>query len=143
MTTIAYRDGIMAADTLITSNGMVDGYHQKIARNAVGDLAGASGNSAKCCAFLAWFSGGEKHEPPEWDEETGNGLIVRCDGAVELYMQHGRSDLRADFYAIGSGYQIAIGAMAAGASAKEAVAAAIKIDTCSGGEITVLHHEGN
>lgn len=141
MTTIAYRDGVMAADTLVTSNGKRDGQKIKIARNAAGDLAGAAGNSAVCQQFLEWFSSGEKHEPPEFDEELGNGLIVRADGTIELYMKHGVSKSTADFYSLGSGYQIALGAMSMGATAEIAVRKAMEFDTESGGNVTVLKHE--
>jgi len=46
--------------------------------------------------------------------------------------------VRAPFYALGSGYQVAMGAMEFGATAEEAVRAAIKWDTGSGGDVTVL-----
>lgn len=42
------------------------------------------------------------------------------------------------FYAMGSGKDFASGAMAAGATAEEAVQCAIQFDTCSGGEVQVL-----
>ena len=45
----------------------------------------------------------------------------------------------ADFYAIGSGNELALGAMAAGADARRAVEIAIMLDTSSGGEIHTMN----
>jgi ATP-dependent protease HslVU (ClpYQ) peptidase subunit len=47
-------------------------------------------------------------------------------------------EIRCEFYAIGSGRQFARGAMANGASAEDAVLAAIICDTTSGGSVEVL-----
>jgi ATP-dependent HslUV protease subunit HslV len=46
-----------------------------------------------------------------------------------------------EFYALGSGSRIAYGALAAGASAEEAVRIAARYDTSTGGEVVVLRRD--
>lgn len=142
MTTIAYRDGVMAADTLATRNGNRAGTAIKIAKRGK-LLAGASGSSDCCQAFRAWFMGGcIGHCPPMGDPEKSwaEGVIVMPDGALAVF---GPSSSWLDrpyggFWASGSGGDLALGAMAAGATAEEAVKAAAMLDINTGGDVTVL-----
>lgn len=136
MTTIAYRGGILAADSLTTCNGLRDGYRQKIFR--VGRvLVGGSGSSAVCLKFRDWVANGMKGDSPFSGAEGGNGLVVSEAGVV-CWSSSGPITVYAPFYSLGSGYEIALGAMDQGASAEEAVRAAIRWDTCSGGNVNVL-----
>lgn len=135
MTTIAYRDGVLASDSLTTSNGLRDDYGPKIWR--VGKaLVGAAGSRALCLKFREWVAAGMEGDNP-FSKGDGNGLLVSEAGVV-CWSESGCWPVRQPFYALGSGYQIAMGAMEAGATAREAVSAAIKWDTSSGGEVQVL-----
>ncbi len=45
MTTIAYRNGVIAADTGLVGNGLRDCFADKIVKRADGNVAGASGTA--------------------------------------------------------------------------------------------------
>lgn len=141
MTTIAYRDGVLAADSAVSVNDLLSASMRKIVCRADGDMAGAAGHAAYCCRFLEWFSSGETVEAPKatrGDYYVDRGVIFRRNGDIKIYEELGRSIVRAPYFAIGSGSHLAIGAMHAGASAPEAVRAAIAHDPYSGGDIVVL-----
>lgn len=144
MTTIAYRDGVLAADTLITAGNSRDGFCTKIAkRGAV--LAAAAGSLPLACGFLAWFDCGlpAGREPKMQGAEKDDyaiGKIFTPTGIILTFSDCGWSLRRAPFYSFGSGADYAVGAMARGASAAEAVAVAIQFDVGTGGEIETLRH---
>lgn len=139
MTTIAYRDGVLAADTLITAGGERAGYGVKIRR--LGPLL--YGSAGSCCLgdrHEAWLRAGAKGEaPPLKDgDESASVYVFMPDDQVLWFHSTGMTPLRAPFWAAGSGESFARGAMEMGASAEQAVAVACKWDTGSGGPITVL-----
>ena len=137
MTTVAYRDGVIASDSLVTNdNGIGCGHARKIVK---GDnvLGGASGPSGEALKFLQWVKNNCDGDQPVIKGNTecilvkdGVGHYINKDGAIV--------PVKCDFMAIGSGEEIAFGAMAMGATAQEAVKIAIQIDTNSGGEIRTL-----
>lgn len=144
MTTIAYRDGILAADTGITSGNIIaPGSVVKIVVMPDGRLAGASGDASFVSMWLRWAASGAPEPSPEIKERDGNtigwGLIVERDGSVTEYDSAGSFNMVAPYYALGSGEQIALGAMWAGASAEDAVRAAIAIDKGTSGDVVVLN----
>jgi hypothetical protein len=144
MTTIAYRNGILAADTGMSAGGSIVGSVTKIARSEKGDLAGAAGDASYNHDFIAWFVGGEQGNPPEAQEEDktfDRGVIFRRDGRIEVFEPRGRFECSAPYYAFGSGRPEALGAMFVGASAEQAVQAAIAHDPYTFGDIDVLSHE--
>lgn len=137
MTTIAYKNGELAADSLVTSGNQRVGFARKIGK-AGRVLYGASGNSTWMHAFNDWVRHGCKGGPPkEEGEDVGEGLIIVDDSIVSVWPDGTLSAVKAPFYALGSGRQFARGAMACGASASEAVSAAIKNDCGSGGAVVV------
>lgn len=142
MTTIAYRDGVLAADTQITCGSTIDGWTQKAFRK--GQLLFATtGCSGRGDAFLAWVRSGMKGDAPEMkgekeDDEEANGFLFPGGDRVVWRYRNVWASHRAPFFAYGSGADIAIGAMLAGATAEEAVRCAAERDTATGGEITVL-----
>jgi hypothetical protein len=134
LTTIAWRNGYLAADTLWTANGARDDYGPKIER--IGTLlVGCSGPVPVGIKFRAWVSGGFNGPSPL--DGDGNGLIVWPHGVVG-WCQAGPWPVSAPFYCLGSGSDYATGAMEMGATAEEAVRVAMLHDYCTGGEITVL-----
>lgn len=71
-------------------------------------------------------------------------LVLFPGGDQIIRFNHdGPSEMRAPFYADGSGWEIALGAMAAGATAEEAVHIASRYDTKTGGSVTTLRNGRN
>lgn len=139
MTTIAYRDGVLAADTLHSSDGIRISHRPKVERLADGSLLATKGQSGHGRALKDWIEGGRVGPQPQGDGEGSGGVCIRPGGTIEAYEAGVFEVLSgADYWAWGSGQQIALGAMHAGAGAFEAVQAAIAHDVFSGGEITVL-----
>lgn len=136
MTTIAYRDGKLAGDSRATANGLIDNQTTKVWEHK-GVLIGASGSQALCEKFRSWVIAGIDGESPFEGAEDGNGLVVSKAGVV-CFGNSGSWPVKEPFYTLGSGYQLALGALAMGASAKEAVEVAARFDTMTGGKITVL-----
>jgi 20S proteasome alpha/beta subunit len=140
VTTIAFRAGILCSDSLVTSNGMRDGRKQKICRVGRVLVAGA-GSSAMCLRFQEWVRKGMKGSAPTDDNDEANGLIIAPgtpDPLMLVFGTVGCWPVHAPFVALGSGGPFAMGAMQAGASAEEAVRAAIQLDVYSGGDIQRL-----
>lgn len=136
MTTIAYRDGIMAADSRVTTESEAGGHivHHcvKLYRKS-GAILGLQGESSPGMFFLAWY--GSNKPPPTALQEgeadfcalvlTKKGLFEYdkwCNAEPVLMPKH-----RA-YHAIGSGAKAAFGAFAEGASARRAVAVACMFD---------------
>ncbi len=147
MTTIAYRDGVLAADSRETSgcedSGQLAALCDKLFR--VGPFAIAlQGDTTPGMAWLHWFrkrasnwTPGDElpHTPADIiDRFLENGsdftAVVRCPGAkLFVYDEWGLPiQITAPYYAVGSGAKVAYGAMHAGASATAAVEAACAHD---------------
>ena len=139
MTTIAYRDGLMAADSHVNGDGIRQGSITKIGRNSAGDLIGVCGSASLVQKLLSAFASGD--ESHEIKEGQGEALIARATGTIEFWDYHGHYQLGARYAATGSGFQIALGAMAFGASAEQAVTCAAQHDTSTGGLIHTLRLE--
>jgi hypothetical protein len=129
MTTIAYRSGIIAADTGLTDNGLRDAQIEKIAKREDGAVAGAAGAAWWIVAFLEWFkNGGEQpHIPPETAFSCA--MVITSRRKVTLYESHkGHTRdyvVKAPYHAIGSGREVALGAMFVGAHPKDAIKASM------------------
>jgi hypothetical protein len=135
MTTIAFRDGIMAADSCITmsdeSAGDYKGHTVKLLECEYG-ICGLQGDSTPGMAFWHWWRHGMKDDAlAERIRASGadfTALTLEKDG---LYVWDSwlLPELVTDeFYAIGSGTKAALGALHMGASAVEAVQIACLID---------------
>lgn len=152
MTTVAYKDGRIAADSLISTNTRRIGSFEKIRKftdwQGKEYLAGAAGVSYLIQQFFdhleryfnkdcelkmpnsSHIHGGDfeaffvcKDEPNVINGTDGYGLFDK---------------IHADEYCIGSGARLAIGALAMGATVEKAVETGIRFDTGSGGDIRVL-----
>ncbi len=138
MTTIAYRDGVLAADTFVTADFAHDGAHVKIAKRGQ-VLAAAAGVTSLCQSFLDWFRSGMVGEPPNMGSSDEDAIgYVFAEGRVLVFDRLGKSARFADMFAAGSGERYALGAMASGSSPEEAVRIAAKFCRGTGGDITVL-----
>lgn len=139
MTTIAWDGKTLAADRRVSYGSISDAKTTKIAKTKYG-LCGASGNSSLGAAFKRWFQNGEKGDPPPLgkDGETATAFIIRGAGVRLHYDQWGWYEADPGPFAMGSGYEIAIGAMESGKTAVEAVQTAAKLDGYTGDEIDTL-----
>lgn len=139
MTTIAYRDGVLAADSQVTScNNCSAGSARKIGRLPDGSLWAFAGAIQMMEACVAWAAKQEGN-PPQLDD--GTFVIFRHDGAVREWWGKGWLQVEGDFHAWGSGERPARAAMMAGAGPGRAVEIAAALDSDTGGEITVLRRE--
>lgn len=143
MTTIAYRDGMLAADTALSYGSMLRGA-TKIVRAPDGVLAGAAGNATYCTAFLDWACGERSPKnAPKAKMSNGSmdrGVLFHPSGLVEIFEQDGIIRCRPPYYAFGSGKAEALGAMFVGATAEQAVRAAIEHDPDTGGDVITVTH---
>lgn len=150
MTTIAYRDGIMAADTKITDDGIQ--WAEMTCIRKINDLlVGASGN----IDIVEWFL-------RTWNRDSVNNLnidhpIARLEGSKDqefealvaapgtLYYLTPKliaTKIDCKYAAIGSGQNIALGAMWMGATAEKAIDAAMAHDQMTGGKVISISLPG-
>lgn len=102
----------------------------KIARGPDGSLHGVTGNAADAEQYVRWVLDGMQGDAPKpeaTNRDEGRSaflaLVVAPDGHVRLWTAFGWEDhYDVPFIALGSGAEMAIGAMAAGATAEQAVA---------------------
>lgn len=141
MTTIAYRAGILAADTASSGGGIVLPYAQrhKVRRTTDGRLVGAAGDGGWCDWFHRWAAEPDASARPAWrsaPEDEGVGIIVLRDGSVWVHALDDVGHLVENPYdAWGAGAKFAFGAMHAGAGAQDAVRAAIAHCPWTAGEV--------
>lgn len=145
MTTIAYRDGMMAADSRAYAGRNAPlGIKTKIRRLDDGTLVGCSSSEpGQAEAVMDWYAQGCASRPA-FKEPKFTLLVVKPDGSAfyaesEFYLS---GPFRAPFYAIGSGEAFAQGAMHFGATAHQAVEIASRCDVWSDVPVVVLQHEG-
>lgn len=144
MTTIAYRDGILAGDSMAYGGQWCasPGQKWKIWRLTNGDRLGVSSTKVGAGEALRdWLnSGGDRSLVPS---EGIKAILVKADGQVFVANDglHFSGPLDAPYVAIGSGADFAYGAMHHGADAVQAVRAAISHDQHTGGEVRVLLDE--
>lgn len=132
MTTIAYRDGVLAADSRITAgNLIVPGGFYKVRRLPCGSLFAGSGSVDDIERILEAILVGDA--PPSVRNTTA--VTVDTKGAMWTYEGSVWVRQRGPYGAWGSGSPYAYGALAMGASAKDAVRIAIKFDNGSGGPV--------
>lgn len=128
MTTVAFRDGTMAADTQATWAGNKTRCH-KIFRLPCGGVMGGCGTANEITKAAEWICKGMKGKPPKIPNSSL--LIAFGDGrVVSVSDKHWTMVEELGPVAIGSGMQAAICAMRHfEASAEEAIHAAASVDT--------------
>lgn len=139
MTTIAYRGGILAADTLIAYTHYTNGTRDKIAECGDYHVAMAGPTYLKS-EFEGWVRSGcsaSSVPPIIMDNQHEFSAILVAPWGAAFEFGHGYLiPIDADYHAIGSGAQFAMGAMAFGASAEDAIQCAMAHDKATGGHVT-------
>lgn len=144
MTTIVYRDGVIAADSRTTVHTEEGGsrffrceklYPVSNGRGRITDILATAGESSSSLVFVDWYRNGAvtKDKPGELIEGDADFtvLVLRRSGLYE-YDKWCRGEKILDrFYSIGSGSKAALGAMHAGANALTACRIACKVDPYS------------
>jgi ATP-dependent protease HslVU (ClpYQ) peptidase subunit len=138
VTTLAYRNGIMAADSTIWEDGCRAYSAKKIRRLSDGSLVGFAGNYDDVGDVIDWLEAGAKGPKPRTD--LLDALVVRPNGKVFRLVQVSKRLLPAEgpYFAIGMGMQAALGAMFAGADPRTAVMAARAHTDGAAGRILVM-----
>lgn len=148
MTIIVARGFEMAADTAIWSgNDTIAAHMKKITRLPDGSLVGCAGGPRYCAWFAEWLGQHVSVRPMEWDRSAEPALPD--EGFAAIWIKADGTRLRfngsslpfedaGDFSACGgAGVPIAIGALAVGATAHEAVTIAIRLSSAAGGDVQV------
>lgn len=126
MTTIAYRDGILAADSQATTGTLImPGGTKKLYRLSDGSVAAFCGIASAGRNFVNWLDRGAPGERPSLENSCV--IHLTADGCVE-HDEFGINPVE-EFQAWGSGAEIATGALYAGCSAEAAVQIACIADT--------------
>jgi ATP-dependent protease HslVU (ClpYQ) peptidase subunit len=134
MTTVAYRGGILAADTQMTDGSIKVSGRKLLYIKEKEAWVGVAGTVSDCQKFLRHF----RDEEQEFDEDDDfTALVMYQHGEVQVVT----SDLRIDtlepdaYYAIGSGGPPALAAMHMGADARRAIEVAAVVDLMTGGDV--------
>lgn len=135
MTTIAFKGGVMAADTRTTAGTtIVPGRATKVLKLHDGSLIGGAGNADECYLLAKAV----EHGYPTPELEHCEALHVRTDGSLWEYQGKTWVKVNSEFYAIGTGWVPACVAMRFGADARTAVQTAMEFDSHTGGDVDVI-----
>lgn len=145
MTTITYRDGVMASDSQASMGDTIIGETQKIFKIR-GHLVGFSGTARLVSIARQWMEENlpELNPWPNFLEHEPDGGSIRCwlvtpKGKIFRYEDKAACwGAEAPYVAGGSGCDFALGAMAMGATAVQGIKAAIAHDVYSGGPIKTI-----
>lgn len=147
MTTIAFRDGIIAADSRMTYSTEAGGSRKhlctKLYRNQITEgkrtfdvIIATAGQSSPALVFVDWYGSGKPIPDVLLNIDSDfTCLILRPDGLYEADAFCRPDKIIEDFYAVGSGAKEAMTAMRCGKSAVEAVRLAAQSDPYTGGKI--------
>lgn len=136
MTTIAANREMMACDSQCQSGNLCSAV-DKMFRLPNGALIGAAGELEICMLFVDWYKNGCDETPGMWDTSASfSGLVLTPKGKlIEFGPRLVPQVIKEKFHAVGSGCELAIGAMEAGADPIQAVKIACKRDSGTGGRV--------
>lgn len=146
MTTIAYRKGLMAADSRAYSGSAESvGIKDKVFKLIDGRLLGVSSNCLGIGVLVRdWILDGMKQDkvPLTRNKDDFDALLVSPDGTAfiinGLWMPSG--PIKANYFSIGTGSHYAKAAMRLGCTAVQAVDIACELDIWSDLPIVVKDH---
>jgi len=129
MTTIAYSNGVLVADSQVSSADRIF-RTVKILALPDGSLFGGAGGLADILKVRAWAAKGYRGDPPEMsDKASFECLHIKTDGKLWLVDDDlTPMEFIGDYIALGSGSPYAMAAMYLGKSPQEAVAVAAEFD---------------
>lgn len=146
MTTVVWRDGVLAADGRVTEcESIIAADNRRKIIDVGPGFAVQIGVVAVSRHFMDWLSIPREdceEGPTLPDEAIVVGAFRSHDGGITIaeFEHGGRINYDpSGFYAWGSGAAAALGALHAGASAEQAVMAASKVDAFTGGEIQAVN----
>lgn len=158
MTTIAYRNGVIAADSRVTVSSDAGGdrnFHTKKLFRTYVDIKGTqsevilatAGESAPGSLFVEQWSTGksltEIRDLFTYSEADFTILVVTENGLFEVDKWCILEPVYEEFYAIGSGSKLAMGAMEAGVSAQKAVEIACRRDPYTALPVVTMRLKSN
>lgn len=122
MTTVAWDGKTLAADSQVTI-GNCRGHGTKLVSNEAGYVAAGAGNFCDVLPWLAWVAAGMDPEQQPTSLDAESTLIIVPPRGAPLWFAgtHIPIKLPRKKFAIGSGSDFAMGAMAVGADAVTAV----------------------
>lgn len=139
MTVIAYRAGVMAADsraTITTEEGGIRMMRSDKLYTFDGHIVGVAGEGFPALVFVEWLKkGGNTNEPPELlihGDADFSALVLTRKGLFEYDKWCRPERVKERFWAIGCGAKGALCAMHAGATAYDAVKFVCKVDPLCG-----------
>lgn len=145
MTTIVFRDGVLAADQCITHHDVTVGHRRKIAevQTPGGDLLGwiaCSGWPSDSITIAKWLTKWPEigEAPKRVQDGDTSGVFLMKSGDVWIIAGGAPFQMEMDFHATGTGFEIAMGALAMGATAEKAVEIASKYDQSTGGGVDTV-----
>jgi len=141
MTTLAVKNGIMAGDKLCAW-GSTPAPTTKVFIHE-GLLVGVAGDKDNAVAFTEWVLAGRSSDSKPTFKTEGFSAIIVENGIIHQFnLGCFAHPVELPFWAAGSGADYALGAMAHGASAAEAVAIASTLDINTGLGVDVISLDG-
>ncbi len=145
MTVIVWDGKTLAADKRASNQGTI--FTVTKIRKIRGNLVGAAGDFTSCVTVLKWFEDGAdetKYPECQKDKDRWVPLVVITPDKKILRYEGGDPvpyEIEQVYYAYGSGRDYAIGALAMGATAVQAVEAACQWDSGCGNGIDTLEFD--
>jgi len=140
VTTIAYRSGILVADSRATTDDIITGSnHKKLYELADGGCLAFTGTIETAMVLIDWMIAaaqvgdivGRSTQPKL--EDDARVIHLRPDSTVWITINDHWVQCYGEYHAWGSGMAPALGCLAAGLDPVAAVVAACKVDVWSGG----------
>lgn len=139
MTTIAYRNGVLAGDRQTNNGGIVTGTTRKVWKEQ-GLLFGVAGSISALQNVMKWSKGKRKSLPFMSTLLSYSCIVVSKRGSIFVFSSEDKEGciLTTDIFALGSGGDLALGAMMHGASPKRSIELAGTRCVYTGGGIDVV-----
>ena len=137
MTTIAYKQGIVACDKQATDGCTVTGGSFKMVKGEASTYV-ITGTLTRGVRFTNWLEGGQEGKAPKLKDT----IVFEMDnttGKAQVWEDKVPLPIEDTYWAHGSGGEVALGAMYMGASVEEAIRAATKHDTYTGKGVQVVY----
>lgn len=132
MTTVVTDGKVIAVDSQVKGQFVMQGPYQKLWRLDDGSVIGFCGHCTAWRPVVEWLNGGEK---PQFKKADFSAIILKPNGDLVYLDEEMHKEPIFAPYAVGTGSQFALGALLHGATPEEAVEIACKLDSDSGGKV--------